>query len=410
MKQSKLFTKTTKQISKEEASVNAQLLLRGGFIDKLMAGVYTILPLGLRVLNKIENIIRQEMNAVDGQEILMPALSPKENWEATGRWTALDVLFKLEGAGDKQYALGASHEEVVTPLAQKFNTSYKDFPFSIYQLQTKFRNEPRAKSGILRGREFRMKDMYSFHTTQADLDAYYEKVTGAYKKVYDRCGLGDKTYLTFALGGTFSKYSHEFQTITPSGEDDIYVCEKCQMAVNKEALADCKNSCPDCGNKNLVEKKAIEVGNIFKLGTKYSGAFKYNFMSEAGKQEPVLMGCYGIGPTRVLGAIVEACHDDKGIVWPASVAPFEYHLICLGDDETVKAEADKLYEKLTAAGKEVLYDDRPDTGAGAKFADADLIGLPTRLVISAKTLKENAVEVKNRNEEKAELKLPSSLP
>jgi len=404
MRQSQLFTKTTKQISKEEVSLNAQLLLRAGYVNKLMAGVYTILPLGLRVLSKIENIIREEMNKVEGQEVLMPSLTPKENWETTGRWTSFDVLFKLDDASDKEYALGASHEEVVTPLAQKFNTSYKDFPFSIYQLQTKFRNEPRPKSGILRGREFRMKDMYSFHTSQADLDAYYERMTEAYKKVYERCGLGDKTYLTFALGGTFSKYSHEFQTITEAGEDDIFICEQCRVAINREALPDCNNSCPKCKSNQLIEKKAVEVGNIFKLGTKYSSAFKYNFVGEDGKQAPVIMGCYGIGPTRVMGTIVEICHDDKGIVWPKSVAPFEYHLIVLGDDAEVKATADKLYADLTSAGKEVLYDDRADVGAGAKFADADLIGIPTRLVISAKTLKENAAEVKNRNEENSELK------
>ena len=300
MRQSQLFTKTSKTISQEEVSVNAQLLLRGGFIDKLFAGVYTMLPLGFRVLTKIETIIREEMNRVGGQEVLMPALNPKENWVVTGRWDTFDVLFKLTGSGDKEYALGASHEEVVTPLVQKFVFSYKDLPQAVYQMQTKFRNEARAKSGILRGREFRMKDLYSFHHNQQNLDEYYERMIEAYFRVYTRCGIREKTYLTFASGGTFSKYSHEYQTITEAGEDSIYICDTCNIAFNSEIIEDVNHACNQCQNKELREAKAIEVGNIFKLGTKYSAPFGFSYSDENNNQQPVIMGCYGIGSSRVM--------------------------------------------------------------------------------------------------------------
>ena len=397
MRQSKLFTKTQREAPKDEVSLNAQLLIRAGFVDKLMAGVYTYLPLGLRVLDKIKNIIREEINAVGGQEILMPALNPKENWVKTGRWDGLDVLFRLEGAGGKEYALGASHEEVVTPLVQRFANSYKDLPVAVYQIQDKFRNEPRAKSGLLRGREFSMKDLYSFHANEKDLDGYYEKVKAAYLKIYERCGLGPLTHVVFASGGTFSKYSHEFQTITEYGEDTIFVCSKCGTGVNKEII-DEQKTCPECGNEKLEEKKSIEVGNIFKLKTKYSAAFDYKYTDEKGEKQIVTMGCYGIGPSRVLGTIVEVHHDDGGIIWPESVAPFQIHLISLCKDAKDIQQADDIYEALTKSGKEVLYDDRADATAGAKFADSDLIGIPTRIIVSPKTLAKMSVEVKKRNE------------
>ena len=283
MRQSKLFTKTQREAPKDEVSLNAQLLIRAGFVDKLMAGVYTYLPLGLRVLDKIKNIIREEINAVGGQEILMPALNPKENWVKTGRWDGLDVLFRLEGAGGKEYALGASHEEVVTPLVQRFANSYKDLPVAVYQIQDKFRNEPRAKSGLLRGREFSMKDLYSFHANEKDLDGYYEKVKAAYLKIYERCGLGPLTHVVFASGGTFSKYSHEFQTITEYGEDTIFVCSKCGTGVNKEIIDEQKHAL-NAAMKNW-KKKSIEVGNIFKLKTKYSAAFDYKYTDEKGRNK-----------------------------------------------------------------------------------------------------------------------------
>lgn len=409
MKQSQLFTKTVKDVSKEEVSKNAQLLLRGGFVDRLSAGIYSYLPLGLRVLQKIEHIVREEMNVVGGQEILMPALHPRENWDTTGRWDVVDVLFKLTGHGEKEYALGATHEEIVTPLVQKFAVSYKDLPIAVYQMQTKFRNEARAKSGILRGREFRMKDMYSFHTSQEDLDVYYDQVKAAYERVYARCGLGDITYFTYASGGAFSKYSHEFQTLTEAGEDLISVCDKCRVAVNKEILEDVNNSCPECGNVSLVEKKAIEVGNIFKLGTKFSDAFKFVFADENGEKKSVIMGCYGIGPSRVMGTVIEALADDRGMVWPKEIAPYQVHLVSLCKDEEQVKKSDEIYNQLTQAGVEVLYDDRPGVRPGEKFADSDLIGIPTRIIVSQKTLEQDSVEIKERTEEASRLVKMSEL-
>lgn len=403
MRQSQLVSKTLKEISKDEVSLNAQLLLRAGFIDKLMAGVYSYLPLGLRVLNKIENIIREEMDALGAQEILMPALHPRENWDTTQRWDVVDVLFKLKGAGEKDLALGATHEEIVTPLVQKFTFSYKDLPQAVYQIQTKFRNEPRAKSGILRGREFRMKDLYSFHTSQTELDAYYDKVTEAYRNIYKRLGIGEMTYLTYASGGAFSKYSHEFQTLTDAGEDIIYVCEKCVVAVNKEILEDLQNKCPECGDANLQEKKAIEVGNIFKLGTRFTDAFEFTVVGKEGNAEKIVMGCYGIGPSRILGTLVETLHDDKGMMWPESVAPYQVHLVSLCREESEKQKADELYALLQQQGIEVLFDDREGVTAGAKFADSDLFGIPTRIVVSPRTLEKESVELKKRNETEAKV-------
>lgn len=403
MKQTELFTRTVKELPKDESSYNAQSLIRGGFVDKTTAGVYTFLPLGLRVLNKIRAIICEEMEALGGQEISMPALAPRENWQATGRWDEMDVLFKLGAADEKAYALNPTHEEIVTPLAKKFILSYKDLPFATYQIQTKFRNEKRAKAGIMRGREFLMKDLYSFHTNQEDLDVYYDKVLDSYHKIFSRVGLGHITYLTYASGGSFSKYSHEFQTESEAGEDLIYLCEKCRLAVNKEIIAD-QDSCPKCGNKELVEKKAIEVGNIFKLGTKYSSAFNLNYKDNEGKDQPVIMGCYGIGLSRIMGTVVETSHDERGIIWPESIAPYKIHLISL----SVNEEAEKIYQDLRGAGFEVLYDNR-DVSAGEKFADSDLIGCPYRLIVSNKTLKENSVEFKKRNSSEAELVLISEI-
>jgi prolyl-tRNA synthetase len=401
MRQSTLAAKIRREAPKDEESLNAIWLIRAGFIDKLAAGIYSFLPLGLKTLRKIENIIREEMITIGGQEVLMPALHPKENWEKTGRWSTLDVLFKLNGVGDKDYALGSTHEEIVSPLAKKIVFSYKDLPLFLFQIQTKFRNEPRAKSGLLRTREFSMKDLYSFHADAADLDKYYEKAIAAYKNIFKKCGLSDKTYLTVASGGSFSKYSHEFQTVSETGEDTIYICQKCQLAVNKEI----KNEnpvCPECQSKDFKEASAIEVGNIFKLGTKYSTPFDLKYKDEKGQEQTVIMGCYGLGPTRLIGAIVETHHDDKGLIWPESVAPFKVHLLTLGEDKKIKKEADELYEKLSAEGVEALYDDRP-LSPGEKFAEADLIGLPYRLVISEKTLKEKSVELKKRSAKEIKL-------
>ncbi|MDD5071203.1 MAG: His/Gly/Thr/Pro-type tRNA ligase C-terminal domain-containing protein [Patescibacteria group bacterium] len=403
MLQSKLFTKTVKELPKDETSFNAKELIRAGFIDKLAAGVYSFLPLGLRVHEKIFRIIREEMNAIGGQEILMPALIPKESWTTTNRWENFDALFKLAGGDKKEYGLGATHEEVVTPLAKKFVFSYKDLPAAVYQIQTKFRNELRPKAGLIRGREFSMKDLYSFHTDEKDLDKFYEIAIESYFKILARCGLGRLTYLTYASGGTFSKYSHEFQTLAKTGEDTIYLCEKCKVAVNKEIIEEQK-VCPKCGKKDFREEKAVEVGNIFKLDTRFSRPFGFSYMDEKGKKQDVVMGCYGIGPSRLMGTIVEVCHDEKGIIWPEEIAPFLVHLIEVRSKEAkIKKEAEKLYEDLEKAGAEVLYDDREDVSAGQKFADADLIGCPYRLVVSEKTLEKDSVEVKRRGEEEVEL-------
>lgn len=386
--------------------MNAQLLVRAGFVDKLMAGVYTYLPLGLRVLNKIKKVIREEMNTIGGQEIFMPALTPKENWMTTGRWDTIDVLFKLEGSGGKDYALGSTHEEIVTPLVKKMVNSYKDLPVAVYQIQDKFRDEPRAKSGLLRGREFSMKDLYSFHADEADLDAYYEKAKEAYLKIFHRLGLD--AIVVEASGGTFSKYSHEFQVLTESGEDIIFYCEKCRYAQNKE-IAEYKagDKCPKCGGK-MAEGKAIEVGNIFKLKTKFSEAFNLNFLDKEGKKKLAVMGCYGIGPSRILGAIAEVSHDERGIIWPVEVAPFDIHLVALfgkdeGKNKKIKEESGKLFESLQKGGFEVLYDDREEVSSGVKLAESDLFGIPFRLVISEKTLDKGSAEIKKRSEKEVEL-------
>lgn len=562
MRYSKSFSKTSKSAPHDANSVNAQLLTQAGFVDKLGAGIYNFLPMGLRVLQKINNIIREEMNAVDGQEILMPALHPVEVWEKTGRNRTMDeILYRTKGAGDKDFVFGPSHEETVTPLAAKFINSHKDLPKCVYQIQSKFRDEPRAKSGLLRGREFGMKDMYSFHKDEKDLDQYYEKVKEAYLNVYKRCGL--EAYVVEASGGAFSeKFSHEFSIVTPAGEDTIIVCRKCGTAQNLEVAsgkihdpeekeeterpmkkvkmergpsveenarahnvpahkilktvvyrvdggylgvvirgdlqinedklmrylgetaraaspeelkeiglvqgfispvgfskvkgglkraatvksksggleipfiadhsvksvknyvtgANEKNmdivnanlgrdffiedfvdlvavkegfKCEDCGSA-LEELTAVEAGNIFKLGTKFAEDFGLKFTDDDGIQKTVVMGCYGIGNTRLLGTIVEAMHDEKGMIWPKSVAPYHAHLCRLGPDEETIAAADKIYEELIKAGVEVFYDDR-DESAGVKLNDADLIGIPLRLVVSSRNLKEGKVEWKERS-------------
>lgn len=404
MRQSQLFPKTLREAPKDEVSTNAILLTRAGFINKLMAGVYTYLPLGLRVLKKVENIIRKEMELAGGQEILMPALHPKEVWEKTGRWNTLDSLFKFTSHYTKMdLAIGPTHEEIVVPLVGDFSLSYKNLPLHLFQIQTKFRDEKRAKSGILRGREFTMKDLYSFHTNEEDLNTYYEKMKEHYMNIFNTVGIGEKTYVTFASGGSFSKYSHEFQTLAEAGEDIIYICDKCKIAVNREIISE-QSTCPKCNSADLKEAKAIEVGNIFPLKTKYSEPFGLKFTDEDGSQKDVIMGCYGMGPSRVMGAVVEANNDDRGIVWPEAVAPFKVHLLTLGSLASKSGKlSSQVYEELQKAGVEVLWDDRKEVSAGEKFADADLIGIPYRVVISDKTMKENKVEIKKRNEKESKL-------
>jgi prolyl-tRNA synthetase len=405
MKYSKLFGKTSKSIPHDADSANAKFLVQGGFIHRETAGVYTYLPLGLKVLTNIERIIREEMEAIDGQEILMPVLTPKDNWVITNRWETLDVLFRLKGAGDKDYALGATHEEIVTPLVKDYVFSYKDLPTMVFQIQNKFRNEARAKSGILRGREFGMKDLYSFHKDQQDLDAYYEVVSKAYFRIFERIGFDPAvTVLTYASGGAFSKFSHEYQVISDFGEDHIFLCEKCHVAINREIL-DEQNTCPVCGSSKLVEKRGIEIGNIFKLGTRFSDAFKFQFTDDKGKLNPVIMGCYGIGPTRIMGTIVELSNDGKGIKWPKSITPYQVSLVNIGTDEKVVCESERFNDELTKNGITVLFDDR-DERAGVKLNDADLIGIPLRIVVSSRTLEKGCVEWKERDKKEAsEVKL-----
>ncbi len=552
MRYSKFFGRTKHETPHDSNSINAELLTKAGFIDKLSAGIYSMLPMGMKSMHKINNIIREEMNAVGAQEILMPALHPIEIWQTTGRdMTMDDVLYRTK-SGEKDFVLGPSHEETVTPLAKKQIQSYKDLPLCVYQLQTKFRDEPRAKSGLLRGREFGMKDMYSFHTSEEDLNEYYEKVIEAYLNVYSRCGLD--AYVIEASGGAFTdKISHEFSIKTEAGEDIMILCPGCKFAQNLEiaegkydnpssdekeeekelidferdktikaaaqglgidewrvlksvvymiedegpvailirgdfsvnpdkvekyfkkrarpanseelkeyglvegfispvmadgspngkipfigdfSIKEMKNfesganelnkdwknlnmgrdfqvkdfadfvevkggfMCPQCG-KQLEKEKAVEAGNIFKLGTKYSKDFDLSFTDSDGKRKPVIMGCYGIGSTRLLGTIVEASHDDKGIIWPKSVAPFLVHLVTIGDDDEVKTIAQKLYENLHNESIEVLFDDR-DAGPGLKLNDADLIGLPLRIVVSKRTIAENSAEWKERDKKEAE--------
>jgi len=414
MRQSKLFSKTLKEVSQEEKSLNAQLLLRGGFIDKLMGGVYTFLPLGFLVLKKIEEIIREEMRAIGAQEILMPVLHPKENWQKTGRWRSFNVLFKLKGKDKKEYVLGPTHEEVLVPLAKKFVFTWKDLPVAVFQIQDKFRDELRVKGGLLRGKEFIMKDLYSMHPDQKSLEQFYKKVIKAYFKIFKRCGIKEKTYLTLASGGTFSRYSHEFQTVCPFGEDLIFICQKCNLAINRDIKPKIKK-CPNCGSKKFKRGKATEVGNIFQLGTKYSLPFDFKFKTREGREKPVVMGCYGIGLGRLMAAIVETNHDALGIIWPLEVAPFHIHLITLKSgkkkiDQKIQKEGEKTYQVLQKAGFEVLYDDRKEKSAGEKFVDADLIGIPFRVVISENTLKKNSIEIKKRSAKRPQLiKKPSLI-
>ena len=395
MKYSAMFGKTTRNVPKDEVTANAELLTRAGFVEKLMAGAYTYLPLGRRVLDNIGAIVREEMDAIGGQELLMPMLHPKDNWVKTGAWKTLDVLFELESRTGREYALAQSAEEVVTPLVMSRVQTWRDLPQHVYQIQWKFRDELRSKSGVMRGREFLMKDMYSFHEDQADFDRFYQVAKDAYLRVYDRLGLTAK--VTEASGGAFSqKISYEFMVLTDAGEDDILFCDACEFCVNVE-IADVKagDACPKCGDGTLSEARASEVGNVFDLGRKYGRDFDMGFTDrDENKQYPV-MGCYGIGITRLMGVIVERFHDDRGIVWPAAVAPARVHLANLGKDDAARSEAEALYGMLRQRGIEVLWDDR-DATAGVKLADADLIGLPWRAVVSSRTMKAGTIELKPR--------------
>lgn len=407
MRLSKLFFKTLKEAPKDEVSINAQLLTKAGFIQKLSAGVYSFLPLGYRVLRKIENIIREEIDNIGGQELFMPALQSKEIWEESGRWQTADYLYKLKDRQEKEYALGATHEEVIVSIAKKYINSYRDLPLYLYQIQTKFRDELRPKSGLLRTKEFSMKDLYSFHADENDLRKYYEEAKESYFKIFKRCGF-EKVILAEAGGGTFtSEYTHEFQIPTEAGEDTIIFCPKGDFAQNKE-IADSKkgDKCPKCGAV-LCDAKTIEVGNIFLLGTRFSEPMSLDFIDKGGVKKQVVMGCYGIGPSRVMGALVEVCHDAKGIIWPEAVAPFRVIIIEIepktAGNEKIKETAGRVYQDLQSNGVEVLYDDRKDVTAGEKFAEADLMGIPWRIVVSEKTMEQGKIELKNRAKDIADL-------
>jgi len=406
MRQSQLFTKTSKTSPKDEEAVNAQLLIRAGFIRKSSAGVYAYLPLGLRVIEKINNIIREEMNALGAQELLMPSLIAKDYWEKSGRWNT-NVMFKVNQqptTNNQQlpdFGLGWTHEEVITHIAANFISSYQDLPLGVYQIQTKFRAEARAKSGLLRGREFLMKDLYSFNADKADLDRYYEEVIKAYEKILKRMGLEAK--VTEASGGPFTKeYTHEFQVLNPAGEDTVFYCEKCDSSQNKE-ISKVKqgDKCPKCSGR-VQESSGIEVANVFKLGTRYSEPFDLKYRDKNGDSKLVVMGSYGIGPSRLMGTLVEVFHDDAGMIWPETVAPYQVHLLDLHPHiPKVRNAASKFYEDLKKANVEVLYDDREKGAPGEKFADADLLGIPYRAVVSEKT--GSKIEIKRRDQAKTKL-------
>ncbi len=402
MKQSELFTKTQKFAPKDEVSRNAQLLIRAGYVYKEMAGVYSLLPLGLRVLEKISAIIKEEMDKIGGQQMKNSVLQNKVNWEKTNRWDdeLVDNWFKTKLKSGSDLGLAFTHEEAMTNLMKTFISSHRDLPAYPYDIRTMFRNEKRAKSGLMRGREFYWKALYSFSKNEEEHYKFYEQAQKAYQNIFRRVGLGDLTYLTFASGGTFSKYSHEFQTLSEAGEDIIYIDQEKNLAVNREVFNDEVLAELGIKNKNkLKEAKAIEVGNIFTLGTKFSEPLDLKFKDKNGKEHFVFMGSYGIGISRLLGTIVEVFADDKGIVWPAEVSPFQVHLI----DIDAGDEAEKIYQDLRKEGVEVFWDDRPDKKPGEKFADADLLGFPWRLVVSSRSLQAGGVELKKRTNKEGQI-------
>ena len=400
MKISQNFTKTSKTAPADEQSESAKLLLRAGYIYKEMAGVYDYLPLGMRTLDKIMQVIREEMDAIGGQELKMTALQPRDAWEASGRWSddVMDVWFKTKLNAGGELGLGCTHEEPLTRLMKSYISSYKDLPVYAYQFQTKFRNELRAKSGIMRTREFMMKDLYSFSKNREEHDVFYEKCAESYKKIFNRLGIGNDTFRTFASGGAFSKYSDEFQTLTEVGEDIIYLDREKGIAVNEEVYNDEVLADLGLDKSKLEQCKAAEVGNIFTLGYRFSDALDLTYNDEKGERQKVFMGSYGIGPSRVMGVIAEKLSDEKGLVWPEEIAPYKYYLVAIG--EKAMAEAEKLH---AAAPEQIIFDDRVNARNGEKFADADLLGIPYRVVISDKTLANNEVEIKSRTSDEIKL-------
>ncbi len=405
MRQSKLFCKTQKSISDEIEIISHRLLIKGGFIDQLASGIYSLLPLGFLVHKKIENIIREEMLKIEAQEVFLPALQPKYIWEKTGRWKSMgQILFKFKDRHRKEFVLGPTHEEVITQIVQKQVHSWRDLPVYLFQIQTKFRNELRFFGGLLRAREFVMKDLYSFHPDERDFEKYYKKVINAYLRIFKRCNLKVKIVEASAAGFT-KGVSHEFQVLAPSGEDTIFFCSKCNFAQNKE-IAKVKEGqvCPKCKKGRIIKERGIEVGNIFPLGTKYSKAFDAYYIDKKGAKKPIIMGCYGIGLGRLMATIVEVNHDETGIIWPKEVAPYQIHLIPVEmQDKRVWTTAEKIYQNLQKESLEVLYDDRDKESVGEKFVESDLLGIPLRLVVSKKTLARNQIEIKERGKKKVQL-------
>ena len=399
-----MFTKTRRVVSSEETAKNAQLLIRAGFINKEMAGVYAYLPLGLKVIENLKTIIREEMRSVHAQEILMSTLQPKDPWEATGRWddAVVDIWFKSKLQDKTEVGFGWSHEEPILKMSKQFIESYKDLPVYVYQFQNKLRNELRAKSGLMRGREFLMKDLYSMTTDAQAHQKYYDSVIEAYKRIFERVGIGQDTYFTFASGGAFTEFSHEFQTLCDVGEDEIYLSEEKKIAVNKEVYSDKTLASLGLNAGELKLVKSVEVGNIFNFGTAKSEQMDIAYTDESGAKRFVFLGSYGIGVSRLMGIIAEKFSDDKGLVWPEAIAPARIYLISLGESEAVLSRANQLYKDLTSQRVEVLYDER-NVHAGEKFADADLMGVPYRLVISEKSLLQNKVELKSRSSNQVEL-------
>ena len=403
MKRTELFTKTSKTVPADETSLNAKLLIKAGYVHKEMAGVYAYLPLGLRTLEKIKAIIREELNAIGGEELLMTNLQPKAVWQTTGRWDdkMVDIWFKTKLQTGEDIGLAWSHEEPIMNMLRDYVHSYKDLPVAVYQFQTKLRNELRAKAGIMRGREFLMKDMYSVHATKDDLEQFYNSVIEAYKRIYGRLGIGNLTYVTFASGGAFTKYSHEFQTICDAGEDWLYLDRENNVAVNEEVLDDAVRDLKLDRNK-LEKVRSAEVGNIFNFGTEKAEQMGITFADRDNAQKPFYYGSYGIGVTRVMGVIAELFSDDRGLVWPDNIAPYRVYLVTISADPAVLEQGQKVYDQLQSAGVDVLWDDRTDARPGEKFADGDLMGIPHRVVISPKTIAAGALEYKGRTAESSE--------
>lgn len=410
MRTSQLFTKTSKTAPADEVAKNAQLLIRAGYVHKEMAGVYAYLPLGLRVVENIKRIVREEMNTIGGQELIMTGLQRKELWETTGRWDdeVVDIWFKSNLKDGTDVGFGWSHEEPIVEMLKRYIESYKDLPVNVYQFQTKLRNELRAKSGIMRGREFVMKDMYSCNVSAEEHEKFYQACIDAYMRVYDRLGLGEDTYVTFASGGAFTQFSHEFQTVCDAGEDIVYLHRERNIALNEEVLDDENLAKLGVKREELEKVKTAEVGNIFNFGTQKSEDMDFYYTNEQGERQYIHLGSYGIGITRVMGVIAEKFSDDKGLVWPENIAPFKVYLARLGVEDTVVQAADQLYENITAMGVEVLYDDR-DVRPGEKFADADLLGIPHRVVVSSKTVEQGSFEYKKRTESESSMQDLESL-